>query len=228
MSLFRSIEATCPSCQVPGHFDLVHSVNADRRPALREEILKRTFQQSTCPACGERFRIAPELTYVHQAQGLWLSIWPADNLERWPDSEARARKAFALSFGPEAGPAAAALGAELKARAVFGWEAACEKIIATEVGIDDVELELAKIALFRSIDGLSPGEDVELRLLGVDAQGLLHFGLYTSGAEALREEVHVPREVLDEIAADAGWQSLREQLRAGLFVDSLRLMIEPA
>ena len=73
MSLFRTIEATCPSCQVPGHFDLVHSVNADRRPALREEILKRTFQQSTCPACGEIFRIAPELTYVHQAGGLWLS-----------------------------------------------------------------------------------------------------------------------------------------------------------
>ena len=35
MSLFLTQELPCPSCRTPVSFELVHSVNADRRPDLR-------------------------------------------------------------------------------------------------------------------------------------------------------------------------------------------------
>ena len=227
MSLFRTIQARCPSCAEPVSIDLVHSVNADRRSALRDEILARTFQQQGCPSCGDQFRIEPEFSYVHQRGKQWLSVWPASKLAEWDACEARGRKAFDMFYGAQAEAAAQALGHELQARVVFGWEAVHEKLVAADAGLDDLTLELAKIALFRDIDGLGPGDDVELRLLGVDDRAMLVFGLFETGSEVLKETLDVPRTLLAEIAADAAWQPLRAQLSEGLFVDVARLMIEP-
>jgi hypothetical protein len=39
------------------------------------------------------------------------------------------------------------------------------------------------------------------------------------------EELNIPRELYDEIAADhEGWQALRDELKPGLFIDYRRLL----
>src|SRR5579871_4570854 len=67
MSLFSTIETECPACGVTSRYELAFSVNADRRPELRAQMLHRTFQRLTCPACGQLFRIEPQFTYIHAA-----------------------------------------------------------------------------------------------------------------------------------------------------------------
>ncbi|HLY56033.1 MAG TPA: CpXC domain-containing protein [Stellaceae bacterium] len=227
MSLFSTIETECPACGVTSRYELAFSVNADRRPELRAQMLHRTFQRLTCPACGQLFRIEPQFTYIHAAGHQFLTVWPADDLPRWPEQEARAVKTFNRFWGAEADPVAAQIGSELVHRVAFGWEAAHEKIVVVEAGIDDVSLELAKLALLRTQDDIPIGESA-LRLVGIDADNNLVLGLFKGADEHVLEQYLVPRALLSEIEADAeAWAPLREQLSEGPFVDIQRLLTVP-
>ena len=57
MSLFKETVIACPSCERELSFETVHSLNADRRPDLREAILGSRFQRTSCPHCGAGFRL---------------------------------------------------------------------------------------------------------------------------------------------------------------------------
>jgi hypothetical protein len=58
MSIFKTVELPCPTCATRVSFELVHSVNADRRPDLRQAVLDRSFQRAV-PACGLAFAPSP-------------------------------------------------------------------------------------------------------------------------------------------------------------------------
>jgi hypothetical protein len=228
MSLFSTIETACPACDVTAQYELVFSVNADRRPELRAEILDRTFQRLTCPTCGELFRIQPQFTYVHIASHTFITVWPSTDVERWPERVVRSEQAFNRLWGTEAEPIAAQIGSELIRRVTFGWEAVHEKLIAADAGVDDVTLELAKLALLRTQDDI-PIEEVTLRLVGVDENDNLVIGLFEAADEHVHEQFLVPRTLLAEIEADTeAWAALREQLSEAPFVDIQRLLTAPA
>jgi uncharacterized protein YbaR (Trm112 family) len=227
MSLFMTVDAVCPVCQTPAKFEIVHSVNGDRRPDLRQQILDHTFQRVVCPSCGEDYRIEPEFTFVHLAKGEYLAVWPMSELVHWADVERRSAAAFDKSYGPGGSPTAAAIGRELSPRVAFGWEAAHEKLLVRDLDIDDRTLELAKVALLRTQDDLPLGPDNALRLTSVDEEQNLVFGLFPTKSATATEEMRVPRTLLDEIEAEPDWAPLREQLTAGMFVDMLRLIVEP-
>lgn len=227
MSLFSTIETECPACNVTSPYELVFSVNADRRPELRAQILDRTFQRLNCPTCGQIFRIEPQFTYFNAAAKQFLTVRPADDLPRWPEQEARAIKTFNRFWGPEAGPVAAQIGSELAHRVAFGWEAAHEKLVIVEAGIDDVTLELAKFALLRTQSDIPIGESA-LRLVGIDQDGNLVLGLFKGADELVLEQFLVPRALLVEIEADAeAWAPLRAKLCEGPFIDIQRLLTVP-
>jgi CpXC protein len=227
MSLFKVVEVSCPVCDTVSAFDMVHSVNADRRPDLREEILNHTFQRIICPGCAGFYRIEPEFTFMHLAKGEFLAVWPASDVDHWADAERRSKAAFDSAYGPNASKTAAEIGQELNPRIAFGWQAAREKLVIRDLGFDDHTIELGKIALLRTQDGLPVGRRNALRFNGIDDEGNLIFGLFPIDEIVPTEEIRVPRSLLDEINADPEWQPLRDQLGAGLFVDMLRLIIEP-
>ena len=56
MSVFHTETINCPACATPVEFKLVFSVNADRRPDLRDAIIAGTFQRQPCPSCGTAIR----------------------------------------------------------------------------------------------------------------------------------------------------------------------------
>jgi hypothetical protein len=228
MSLFSTVETGCPACNAISRYELVFSVNADRRPELRAEILSRTFQRLECPACAQLFRIEPQFTYFHATAKSFLTVRPAEDLLDWPAQEKRAAAVFNRFWGSEADPVAAQIGSELLHRVVFGWEAAHEKLVIADTGIDDVTLELAKLALLRTQDDI-PIADSALRLVGIDAEDNLVLGLFKGADEHVLEQFLVPRALLAEIEADTeAWESLRTQLSAGPFVDIQRLLTVPA
>jgi hypothetical protein len=228
MSLFKNIAVPCPVCQADVEFEAVHSVNADRRPDFRDAILDDTFQSVACDKCGAPFRLDPEMTYLNLGRGQWIAVFPFGYIGDWESIEARARAAFDRSYGAAAPAAARALGAGLAPRLVFGWAALREKIFAAANGLQDIELELTKIAVLNNSDEIPLAAITELRLVDVQERSLVMTWIVAE-SQAVIEKLAVPRSLYDEIANDkAGWKPLREELQGRLFVDMQRLMLPVA
>src|SRR5437868_3038879 len=182
MSIFRTAQVPCPSCQTAVSFELVHSVNAGRRADLRNAILNRTFQKEKCPACGVAFRVEPEFTYMDLGRGQFLAVWPAAQVAQWQEHEKRSQQAFDTAFGSAAPPEAQVIGKKLTTRTVFGWTGLREKLIVAEAGVDDHTLELAKIGIIRNLDQAPMDGGSELRFLGFDGDSLV-LGWFRVGSE---------------------------------------------
>jgi hypothetical protein len=229
MSIFNPASMPCPVCGTPKNFDLVASVNADRRPDLRAAIMAGTFQRQRCESCGSPFRTPPLMTYLDMGRHQWILAQPASDLPQWRALEAKARSVFAVAYGEKAPTVARELGREMRARVVFGWSALSEKLLCSEHGLDDVNLELLKLAVLREVPD-SPLDDLnELRLTGVEG-GEMILDWINPEDEQSSGSIRVPRELYDEVAADQGdWQPLRDELSADPFVDFQRLMMaDPA
>lgn len=225
MSIFQTLDVPCPTCKAVVSFDLVHSVNADRRPDLRQAILDRSFQRETCPACGLTFRVEPEFTYINLKRGQYIAVWPVSKRAEFKALEARCRAAFDKAFGAAAPPEAQALGKKVSMRMVFGWPALNEKLIAAENGIDDRSLELAKVGIVRNLDEVPVGDELELRLVAL-MDDELKLGWIRARSDELTDVISVSRNVVAEIEADPDpWQALREDVVGGAYVDYARGLI---
>jgi hypothetical protein len=219
VSIFRNADVACPSCKTVVHFELVHSVNADRRPDLRQAILDRTFQRQACPACGFVFRMEPEFSYIDVKRGQYVAVWPASRLAEAADLEEKSRAAFERSFGAQAPGEARVIGKKISARVAFGWAALSEKLIAAEAGIDDRTLELAKLGAIRNLDQAPVGAENEFRLVEARPDAIM-LGWIRTATDQLLDVVSLPRAALAEIeAAPDDWAALREDVGSGLYVD---------
>jgi hypothetical protein len=224
MSVFETTSMACPSCAESVEVELVHSVNAVRRPDLRAAILDRSFQSVDCPGCGTTFRVEPMFTYLDVRRKQFVAALPASEVATWKEAEARAQAAYDQAFGP--GSDGEALAEGMQARCTFGWLGLNEKLIAHEHGIDDVGLELAKMATMRALGDVKVGADREFRLVGATDDELIVGWLRTS-SEEIDEELEVPRALLAEIAAEPeAWAKLRADVSGGMFVDYRRALFD--
>lgn len=224
MSIFLTVHATCGNCGAESDVQLAASVNADRRPDLRQAILDGTFQAVTCPGCGSAIRLPAHLSYLDIGRGQWILVDGAERIEDWSTAEDEALALFGDTYGAGAPPPARELGAGLRPRLVFGWPALREKLVCDELGLDDATLELLKIAIIRDVAGPPFGDDTELRLLsGTDE--VLSFAWVVAASEAELATLEVPRRLYDGITADAAaWSALRDEFPGRAFVDLKRLV----
>ncbi len=226
MSLFFPVTLNCPSCSQPVVFQACATLNADRRPDLREAIVADTFQKETCANCSTVFRLEPQMNLLDVGRGQWIAAFQSGKFETWTEKETEARETFANAYGENASADAQEIGAELKPRLVFGWLALREKLVAEDHQLNDVDLELVKISLLRGIEDPPIHPGTELRLTGIDPDtNELIFTSANSTDGKVIEELNIPRELYDEIAADhEGWQKLREELQKSIFIDYRRLL----
>ncbi len=226
MSIFRTTSIACPNCGGAVDFQLVHSVNADRRPDLRDEILEGRFQMQPCAGCGTLSRVEPEFNYVDLGRKQWIAAWQRTALADWATHAARAAESFEIGFGRSAPAGARTLGEGLVCRVTFGWAALREKIFLASAGLDDVTVEIAKLALIRE-SRTPPLMTAELRLIAID-DGKLVFAWQDLRSQAVVEYNEVDQSLIAEIEANDDWAPQREQLASELFVDVQRLFMEPA
>ncbi len=223
MSVFNTVEMPCPGCATGVKFDLVQSVNAVRRPDLRAAILDRSFQSKTCPTCGTTFRVEPTFTYLDTTRKQFLAVWPSTDVGNWKEVEARSQESYDSAFGPGSDGAEFAVGQQ--ARCVFGWLGLNEKLIALEHGIDDVDLEMAKLATLQAMGEMKLGKAKEFRLVGATDDELI-VGWLLTRSEEIDDEYSVPRQVLNDIAAAPDtWAPLRADVSGGMFVDYRRVLL---
>lgn len=219
MSLFSTNSITCAKCGEIFTMEVVGSINADRRPDLREAILSDSFQDSTCPSCGNAFRLEPSFTYVDAARGQWILSMPAREMPGYRAAESQAASLFARSYGADAPQAAQEVGVHLVPRLTFGWPAAREKLLIRELGLDDAVVEMVKLDLLRRVPEAPLAPGVEMRLVGLENERL-RFAWLGAEDEGVLSDVSIGRELYDVIAADtAGWAEIRELLTDGNFVD---------
>ncbi len=224
MSLFVYARSICGECGAVAERDLAASVNADRRPDFRRDIIDKTFQAVRCAGCGASMRLPAHLSYLDVGRGQWILTEGIALLPEWRTAEAEARAIFDQTYGDSAPGMAREIGAALTPRLVFGWPALREKLIARELGLDDVTLELLKIAMLRTIPDAPYADAHELRLTGGDAD-ILRLSWIVAESEEQLASVDMDRGVYDDIAGDPqGWSALRMDLTGHLFVDLKRLI----
>jgi hypothetical protein len=225
MSILQPTAAPCPQCGTENTIAVVSSLNADRRPDLRQAVLDGTFQSAKCGKCDEAFRVQPNFSYIDSARRQWILAHPADQVERWRELEDRAREVFDTGYGAGAPRIARDLGATMTARITFGWPALREKLVAAEAGIADTDLELLKLALLRQVPNPPLADQTELRLDRAE-DDVLVLAWLDRDTEAVQRSLRVPRATLAEIAEDpAGWAAPRAELTDALFVDLDRMLV---
>ena len=224
MSIFLPVEARCSKCKTSVQAELAASVNADRRPDLRQAILDETFQSIVCPKCATKVRLPAHLTYIDMGRRQWILVEDASRLERWREVEEEAKAVFAQSFGAGAPAIQRSLAEGLAARLVFGWAALREKLLVKDAGLDDVVLELLKISVLRNVPGPPLSDATELRLIEVNDTVMRLRWLDATTEEGLAD-LPLDRALYEALAKDLGpWAELKSALEAGLFVDMKRII----
>ncbi len=226
MSLFEIQEVACPACDTRQQVEIAFTLNASRRPDLRDAIIDRSYQRFTCEQCEQDFRSEPHLAYLDIQRNQWILAKAQSHLAQWSDFEAAAQVLFDDNYGANANEAAQAVGETLTVRVVFGWSALREKLLIEQAGLDDVTVEYVKVLLLRALDETPLADDAELRFESLGDDGMLRFVWYVGASETPVEEVEVPRALYDMAVNDPeSWRMLRETLSAGPFVDMNRLLV---
>jgi hypothetical protein len=225
LSIFLPVNARCRKCGTTVQANLAASVNADRRPDLRQAIIDGTFQSLACPGCGTPVRLPAHLTYIDTTHGQWILVESAEQSMRWRDVEADAHRLYDQAFGPKAPDLQRSLGQAMVPRLVFGWAALREKLLAKEGGLEDVVLELLKISVLRNVPAPPMSDLTELRLIDVEGSEMRLRWLVAATEEGITD-LPLDREFYDDLAGNlAPWAVLKGELEAGLFVDMKRILI---
>jgi hypothetical protein len=227
MSLFNAADVECPHCGRKQELPLVASVNAGRRPDLRQAILERTFQFAQCDVCETPLRLPLHMTYLDLGRGAWILAQTVEELPQWEQAVAEARETFDDTYGEAAPASVRSLAEGVSPRIVFGWPALREKIVCNDLGLDDVVVETIKAGILRARPDAPIDLERALRLAAGDVATLV-FEIVDEDTEEVQGAVTVPRSLYDDVAADEAWAPLRAQIGGSPFVDLKRLMVEPA
>ena len=225
MSLFNTSNLTCTECKTIFPMEVVASINADRRPDLREAIMTSRFQDAVCPECGHTARMQPQFSYMDVERGQWLACMPADEIGTYRKGEEDAKRLFATIFGDNAPEESREVGESLTPRITFGWPAVREKLLIRNLNLDDVVVEEMKMDLTRRLQSVIVAPGVEMRLTSLDGDQM-RFQFVAAANEAVSGEFAVDRELYDAIASDQeGWGEIRAMLTDGYFVDMQKALL---
>jgi hypothetical protein len=124
-------------------------------PEARAQIVDGSFQRFTCPACSHVFRVERTAVYTDFDRGHYLAIEPP--AEHAAEAAIAAHEAVfdsSFTYGPAVSEE---LGWQLTKRVVFGFDAAREKLLLWDAGVDDRAFEAAKIDALADAELIPPG-----------------------------------------------------------------------
>jgi hypothetical protein len=228
MSLFVPVEAQCSKCGTKVKADLAASLNADRRPDLRDAVLDGSFQSIACSSCNTTVRFPAHLTYIDMDRGQWILVEDASRLMDWKSAEDEAQDLYDRVFGKLAPPLQQTIGEEMTPRLVLGWAALREKLIIQDAKLDDITIELFKISVLHNVPAPPLADMTELRLIDIDDETMTLRWLNASNEEGIAD-LPLERSLYDDFAATTEhWAELQAELEGVLFVDMKRILLAPA
>lgn len=219
MSTFVPAVIACPSCGRADEVQLAASINVARTPSYRDAILDGDFQSFTCAGCGTRAVHLRDFVYIDFDAKLFVGVmWP-ELQPAWPEVEWEADDAFRQNLGRLAPEHARSIGVGFTVRTVFGLSPLREKIVAADLNVGDIDLELVKLRLVLGAAGPDPAIDPTFipRLVGGSPDDLV-----LRWPDDRTETVG--REALDD-ARDVAIDPARELLMTGTWVDLGRILL---
>lgn len=227
MSTFYDQEVACPACQQVAVHTVAHSINASRAPHMRQAIVDGTFQRVRCESCAAIFTIEWPFLYIDFDRKHWFGVFSEIDEPRFAELEDEPAEAYELCAGKDAPEAARAEAASMRVRTVFGFEALREKLLCMDAGLDDVSLELCKLALLSQVDADAGAEredataGLRLRLESLTA-GELQFRPYLDGQMG-EEIISLARSQYLDLHWRTADSSLRRAFAGRPFIDVQRL-----
>jgi hypothetical protein len=207
------------------------SINAERHPHLRQQLLDRNLHVFPCDACHTPFLVQTYLTYIDLARRqLLASFSEADRHDERPCGDLLMNTWRDLfQSGP---PHLAAQADRFLVRACFGLEELREKIVLDEADLRDLPLEILKGELLRDDPWFAANRVVTLHLdhLRPDDGALVFWPSWLDKPAQTPWPYVVPRDAYDAIAAQGEHALLqaRPGVAAGPFVNLLRVALHPA
>ncbi len=175
---------------------LADCLNVQRTPAVRQQILDRTFH--TFESGGERIRVEKAMFYLDLARGQAFLVQPPR--ERFRNAEASASMARMLAVLP-----AAMREQAQHVRLVFGLEELREKLVAAEAGLDDRAVELMKAAVIHDHPVLMTRPRLRLSLDHVDTQGAHFLAQYDHSSKTFMVSYSTPELFFQDAKALRKW-----------------------
>jgi hypothetical protein len=216
----------CPQCGSEVSFSLLSSIDAGRDPDLRRAILDRSLQQKPCRACGTAVRPPPAFMYFDRRCNLWVAAYAWEKRAEWGHWEQQTQENFETVYRSGSSIGRQMQEAPVNGRVTFGWEALREKIVAADLGIDDVSLEICKRHWTEAEIDRPDTQNTECRLLGVTSKNVV-LGQIAAESEQIISQRKIERALFEEqLAAGGRDRALRKRLTRGMFVDVARLRVK--
>lgn len=146
MSTWAARTITC-ACGESIQTRVADGLHITRLPAVRQQILDRTFHRVTCPRCGRVTTIDKKFLYTDFSRFHWIGVCPRTWTPRWSVIEASLTAEFERVICRAAPPAIQALGPKFQVRLVFGYEQLAEKLHIFDAGLDDRIVERVKLRI---------------------------------------------------------------------------------
>jgi len=214
-----SVRVACPSCSAEVALDLPAVVDVERQPELAARVHDYTLPLVACPDCGASFRVESPFLYLDGRRGLVIEVVPSRDLGDWKGLEQRLVDFEARRPLPDAERFSTR-------RLVFGLRQLNEKIFVATNGLDDVRLELLKLALLSSRPELAQrltGRFPELLLEGLVENDLVFLVLTRDEGGALKQaQLPIPRRLYDALERDSELAGGFAELQGARFVSWLR------
>ena len=191
MDTLRDHQVICPKCSARFTAGLVNAVNISRFPAMKDQIVKRTFNRAKCPTCGTVSAIEKHFMYTDPSAGLAIVVHPRKERHLHAPAVKEARQVVTPL----------AQGGMLRAdsvRVVFGLEELREKIVARDHGYPDHLVELMKLYVIREHPFLTQKRRMRITLDSIDAEKVTFNCTFDHDPQTF--QVYVPVTFLDVLA----------------------------
>ena len=132
MSNVISKEVNCPKCGHTGSAHLYISINATNEPRFRDDLLSGKLLDYTCPSCGYQGRYTYPLLYNDMKRRFMVYLIP--EIDRFQLEDRSLEEDYRNLKG-------------IRKRITANFNALKEKIFIFESGLDDMAVELTKLAV---------------------------------------------------------------------------------
>lgn len=164
MSTCVNREISCPHCGAPKKTPMWSAVTADTNAELRVRILNETLFDWECPSCGYLAQLAYPCLYHDRARRYMVCVSPRGD-------------AFS-KLNSDIPPAVRGI----KKRAVSGLAEMKEKILLFEAGMDDIAMEMVKLAVAGVLENKWNVKGIKLYFRSANAD-TIDFAVYRPGTK---------------------------------------------
>ena len=206
-------ELACKRCQATITARRASTINMQRHPVARDQILDGTFHRVTCGACGHVAQLDARMLFSDFPRGQFVDVRPAAEVSSWSDQSLASTAVFADGLAQARG---FGLVGDPRVRLVYGLAGLADKLRAWDAGFDDRVIELAKLALVLEVAGGVTPASIYLQ----SAADELVFAMTTGSVE----HHAMPRARYDELVVSATRDPASlDRLFDGPFVSWLRV-----